>query len=124
MAFAHSMPPKESDRAPESREAKGGLTPRTSSHSFAFATVTVLFLLSILGPFAWFHGGTPKSSVQYSFNARSQLSGFGFRPIPVNAAARQELGTTNLFSGAFSNSTLSVIAFFADWSAAQGQQMN
>jgi hypothetical protein len=52
------------------------------------------------------------------------LSGYRFLPLPINAAARDELGTTNLINGVYSNATTTVIGFFADWPAELGRQMN
>ena len=91
---------------------------------FQAAVLTVMFVATVAGAWAWYHVNPKRFPVSYVFHAVDTIAGYEFKAEPVGDEAVQTLATTNLFNGLFrSDSGERFTVFMGTWDAARSKEL-
>jgi hypothetical protein len=86
--------------------------------SLPLTAITLLFVSTITGAWAWFHIAPTQDFERLRFEVGSEVEGWRFAPEPVSDAVKQTLATTRLLNGSFSaEPDRRVTVFAAEWRA-------
>lgn len=86
------------------------------------ATVSLLLVAALGGPWAWFNLLPPAAGERFELRVARELAGYRFVAEPLSEQVKETLATTNLFNGTFYGPNR-VIVFAADWDARDSRQM-
>lgn len=87
--------------------------------------LNLLFVVGICAAWAWFNVAPPPPTHAYRFLIKTNLPGWRFEPIPLNAKVIETLATTNLLNGTFHDSHGERISIFlGEWRANRGHELS